>query len=689
MDFDQVNAVASPEPHQIAHQDVLRDTTQRKQVTKPTAQVEILDLEELKDYQGRKRTEFENVLKVKRLDVKQWIRYAQFEVQQHDLRRARSVFERALLVNNSYVPLWLRYIDCELKAKNVNHSRNLLERATNLLPRIDKLWLKYVIVEESLGNIVLVRRLFSKWCSLQPGKNAFDAFVDFEIRYLEFDNARRVYGQYVLVYPGVETWLKWVKFEKKHGTTNTIRQAYSLALDTLALYPATSDQDIASIIGAFAEWEASQQEKERATTLYHLALEKWPKNEFLISGRVTFEKMYNMSSNLDESIAEKRRREYKAALVRNSRDYDLWWLYLDLLTEHYPNELAEELEKSILGNAPEDQDKSLGWRRYVYLWIRVLTYFELQLGNITKTRDLFNRLTKEVLPNKQFTFAKIWTMYAKFELRQGNLTTARKLLGSALGICPKRKLYKDYIGLEIQLKDFDRVRKIYEQFIAYDPLLITTWFDYAELEENLGDEERARAIYHLAASSDIGLDAEKRYEVMKRLIEYESGEGEYGRALSAYKELLEMSSYDPHVWIEMALYHSSIPTEEQLAEGSESSSSFDPGSGLEVTDEHKLNTRQTFEDALKHYANSNQKRERESVLRALSDYENVHGTFDTQRKVKERLPLLKYKTKSEGGVEVEYADLEFPEDTNKPADSDKRSKLLAMAQKWQKKKKPV
>ncbi|SCU87076.1 LAFA_0E04566g1_1 [Lachancea sp. 'fantastica'] len=689
MDVEQVNAVTEPEGHQIAHQDVLRDVSQRKPIAKPKSQVEILDLEELKDFQGRKRTEFENVLKVKRLDVKQWIRYAQFEVKQHDLRRARSVFERALLINNSYVPLWLRYIDCELKAKNINHARNLLERATNLLPRIDKLWLKYVIVEESLGNVDLVRRLFSKWCSLQPGQNAFDAFVDFEVRYLEFDNARRVYGSYVLAYPGVETWLKWAKFEKKHGSSDTIRQAYSLALDTLALYPATPDEDIAIIIGAFAEWEATQQENERATALYRLAVEKWPNNEFLSSGRVAFEKMYNASSNLDESIAEKRRREYKVALARNPRDYDMWWLYLDLLADHYPSALAEELEKSVSGNAPEEQDKSLSWRRYVHLWLRVLIYFELHSGNITKTRELFARLTKEVLPNKRFTFAKIWTSYAKFELRQGNLTAARKILGYALGTCPKRKLYKDYIDLEIRLKDFDRVRKIYEQFIAYDPSDLVTWFDYAELEENLGDEERARAIYRLAASSDVGFDNDRRCEIMKKLIDFETGEGEFDKALSAYKELLEMSFYDSDIWIEMALYQSSIPTEEQLAKDTESSSSFDQEeSGLQITDKHKDNTRQTFEEALLYYATNSQKQKREAVLRALSDYEDVHGTPETQRKAKDRLPLLKYKTRIEGGVEVEYADLEFPDDTKISPEMDKRSKLLAMAQKWQQEKKP-
>jgi hypothetical protein len=34
----------------------------------------------------------------------------------------------------------------------------------------------------------------------------------------------------------------------------------------------------------------------------------------------------------------------------------------------------------------------------------------------------------ELLPHKHFTFAKIWLLYAKFEIRNKNLTVARKSL---------------------------------------------------------------------------------------------------------------------------------------------------------------------------------------------------------------------------------------------------------------------
>ena len=57
----------------------------------------------------------------------------------------------------------------------------------------------------------------------------------------------------------------------------------------------------------------------------------------------------------------------------------------------------------------------------------------------------------QLIPHKKFTFAKIWLMYAKFEIRQMDLPAARKALGMALGMCPKEKLFKGYIELELEV----------------------------------------------------------------------------------------------------------------------------------------------------------------------------------------------------------------------------------------------
>lgn len=70
--------------------------------------------------------------------------------------------------------------------------------------------------------------------------------------------------------------------------------------------------------------------------------------------------------------------------------------------------------------------------------------------------------------------------------------------GTAIGKCPKNKLFKGYIELELQLREFDRCRKLYEKYLEFSPENCTTWIKFAELEAILGDTDRARAIFELA-----------------------------------------------------------------------------------------------------------------------------------------------------------------------------------------------
>ena len=143
------------------------------------ADFKITDLEELHYMQRRKRTEFENAIRRNRFNFGQWMRYAQFEIDQKDYARARSVFERAIEVDYKNVPLWIRYIQSEIKLKNINHARNLLERAIKLLPRIDKFWYLYVTIEESIGNVTAVSHIFDKWLNWKPNRDVWLHYLEF------------------------------------------------------------------------------------------------------------------------------------------------------------------------------------------------------------------------------------------------------------------------------------------------------------------------------------------------------------------------------------------------------------------------------------------------------------------------------------------------------------------------------
>ena len=105
-----------------------------------------------------------------------------------------------------------------------------------------------------------------------------------------------------------------------------------------------------------------------------------------------------------------------------------------------------------------------------------------------------------VIPHKAFTFAKVWLGGAHAAVRGRDVGAARKLLGTALGMCPKPSLFRGYIELELALGELERVRKLYEKFIAHCPTTVATWLQFAELEKSVGEGDRARAILNLACS---------------------------------------------------------------------------------------------------------------------------------------------------------------------------------------------
>jgi crooked neck len=56
----------------------------------------------------------------------------------------------------------------------------------------------------------------------------------------------------------------------------------------------------------------------------------------------------------------------------------------------------------------------------------------MQANDVPRARAVY-KACLSVLPNKQFTFGKIWILAAHLEIRQKDLTAARKILGTAIG----------------------------------------------------------------------------------------------------------------------------------------------------------------------------------------------------------------------------------------------------------------
>ena len=72
---------------------------------------------------------------------------------------------------------------------------------------------------------------------------------------------------------------------------------------------------------------------------------------------------------------------------------------------------------------------------FIFICIYILCYTTctyVQAKDIPRARAVY-KAALAVIPNKLFTFGKLWILAAHLEVRQKDLTAARKILGMAIG----------------------------------------------------------------------------------------------------------------------------------------------------------------------------------------------------------------------------------------------------------------
>ena len=367
-----------------------------------------------------------------------------------------------------------------------------------------------------------------------------------------------------------------------------------------------------------------------------------------------FEKKFGDRRGIEDVIINKRRFKYETEIKHNPLDYDAWFDLLRLLEADGSLEDVRDTYERAIANIPLVVSKK-GWRRYIYLWINYALFEELEAQDMDKTRDVY-KACLDIIPHKKFTFGKIWLMFAQFEIRQKNISDARKIMGTSIGKCPKPKLFKGYIDLELQMREFDRCRKIYEKFLEHDMSNCNTWIKFSELETILGDSDRARAIFNLAIQQPL-LDMPE--VLWKAYIDFEIEEEEHERVRALYQSLLQRTKH-VKVWISFANFEACI-------------------------EQTKL-ARKIFTEADRSLQSDTQKEERVLCLEAWRDFENAHGTPESQDSIKKKMPRRVKKRRKidveeggEGGWE-EYWDYIFPDTEANSA----HMKLLQNAKMWKK-----
>ncbi|XP_026821824.1 protein crooked neck [Rhopalosiphum maidis] len=647
----------APAEIQITAEQLLREAKERDlEIVPPPPKQKISDPVELRDYQHRKRRAFEDNIRRNRTNISNWIKYAAWEESQKEIQRARSIYERALDTDHRNITLWLKYAELEMRHRQVMHARNLWDRAVVIMPRANQFWYKYTYMEEMLGNVAGARAVFERWMEWEPPEQAWLTYIKFELRYHEVDRARKIYNNFVMVHPDVTNWIRSARFEEQNGFIVGARSVFEKAVEFFG-----DDHISENLFIAFARFEERQKEHERVRVIYKYALDHVPKDRChdIYKAYTIHEKKFGDRTAIESVISSKRKLQYEQEVKDNPTNYDAWFDYLKLVESEGNLEVIRDTYERAVANIPPSNEKH-AWRRYVYLWINYALFEELEAEDEERTRDVYQTFISTI-PHKIFTFSKAWLYYAQFEIRHKNLNAARKRMGVALGLCPRDKLFRGYIDLEIQLREFERCRILYEKYLEFGSENCVTWIRFAELETVLGDIDRARAIYELAVNQQ-RLDMPE--VLWKSYIDFETLQGETDKARKLYERLLERTNHFK-VWMSYAQFEASSEEE-----------------GIDSVSV----ARRVFERGNEALRRGGTPEEREGILQAWYRFEEEHGDDDSKTKVKNMLPRRIKKRvpyTSESGRDKgweEKIDYIFPEDdAARP-----NLKLLETAKAWKK-----
>uniref|UniRef100_A0A7S3V5X6 Suppressor of forked domain-containing protein n=1 Tax=Chaetoceros debilis TaxID=122233 RepID=A0A7S3V5X6_9STRA len=676
----------SAAPIQISAEQIIREAADRQEphILDPVTKVH--DAEEYQSYLSSRRKHFEDNIRYRREHIGNWVKYARFEEENKEYERSRSVFERALEVEHRSAELWLRYAEFEMRNEFVNRARNVLDRGVQILPRVDFLWYKYAYMEEMVGDAEKCREVFERWMNWCPDEGAWLSYARFEVRCAKsiatkdggkqqpiLDMATEVMKRYVNEYPCAKSFLKlgkWAEHEAKD--ISLARTVYESAL--VELEPEEARQ--ARVFKQFSAFEERQGEYQRARVIYQHAIkllrlgersksigdkdeeissnEKYRRDE-LYKAYVAFEKKHGQKDGIENVILTKQRAEYNKRVESDPNDYDAWFEYAKLEEDHGDTAAVREVYERAISNVPPAQEKQY-WKRYIYLWIYYAIYEELEIGDMDRATKVYDACL-EIIPHAQFSFAKIWVQAAKLHVRKRDLDAARKLLGKAIGLCGKEKIFIEYISLELTLGEIDRCRALYNNYLKAMPHNCKAWSRYADLERSVGETDRCRALYELAVSQQ-ALDMPE--VLWKGYIDFEIEEGEGDMARGLYERLLERTGH-VKVWISFAQF-----------EGTEI------GRGVK-------DARDIFDRAYNRLKEDGLKEERVLLLDAWRVFEKTKGdtagVSSVEAKMPRRIKKKRMQVDEESGAEIgweEYFDYHFPDDEGAASNL----KILDMAAKW-------
>ena len=246
-----------------------------------------------------------------------------------------------------------------------------------------------------------------------------------------------------------------------------------------------------------------------------------------------------------------------------------------------------------------------------------------------------------------------------------------------------------------QLREFDRVRTIYEKYMEWDPTNSSAWIKFSELESQLEDFARTRGIFELGISQPSLSMPELLW---KAYIDFETEEGEREKARSLYERLIKLSGH-VKVWISYALFEGeAIPVpraereeedddddeekEVKMAEGSLEIARQVFKRGYEDLRSKDLKSEVFSNPSIVHVHALTYNHQRVAILEVWKTFEEKHGTPADIAKVQEMFPIVSLKRVYDPETDTHVEDWVMVFKDDERESNPTSFKFLQMAHAW-------
>ncbi|CAG0888296.1 unnamed protein product [Cyprideis torosa] len=527
----------------------------------------------------------------------------------------RKQFEDNIRKNRGQTTNWMKYAAWEESQRELQRARSVYERALDVDHRCIPLWFKYAEMEMRNKQINHARNLWDRAVTILPRANQlWYKYVYMEEMLGNIAGARAVFERWMEWQPDEQPWLTYIKFELRYKEIARARAIYERFVMT---HP-----DMKNWI-KYARFEE--------------------RHGYVSSARKVFERAVEF---FGEEYMDEQLFQAFAKFEENQKEHDRARTIYKYALEHIPKDKCQELYREYTIH-----EKKYGDRKGIEDVIinKRLFQYEQEINACPTNYDAWFDYLRIL---EGMGEEKVETIRETYERAIGNLPP---LKGTAIGMCPKDKLFRGYIDLELQLREFDRCRILYEKFLEYNPENCQTWLKFAELETLLGDMERARSIFELATTQP-RMDMPE--VLWKGYIDMEIEDEQWEHVRSLYHRLLEKTKH-VKVWLSYAQF------ERRIGEAD--------------------NARRIYKEANAYFRDSGEKESRVLLLETWKAWEDEEGgeELETVKKLMPKRVKRRQKITTDDGHDAgweEVFDYIFPEEESaKP-----HLKLLAMAKMWKK-----